>query len=412
MANRSRLRLLTAVLAVAAVVVAVLLLRSRPTAGPVAQKPTEDYQPGAPGALPPLFSPTGEAIAKPMDANADVLKKSLADYKAVTVYPPWSRPLDEQTRPKLTWNQPVIDDLPMNSDPGKETTFHFGADRYQVPYGEALTSWIEVVRKSDGKRVPFTTTDGYVYSVDQGQIAPVSYHDDGLDGDEVAGDLRFSNRMVPSSFAKLKSKAQQAFIKVIVAQDGASQPIMRDFQYAPRKAIELTGVARDDVVGGNLELAVGAKVTEKGLYTFEANLMSGDGSTPIVYAEFSKTLDSGAVTVPLTFFGRAFREKGLDGPYLVRDLRVFRRFVTEDEQNFYDVFGSTYATRAYRKDQFSNAEWDAPEKQETIGHFNDLISQAENGTTQPVPSSPPPTIQPTEEPQLPSNPAVKARPPR
>jgi hypothetical protein len=109
--------------------------------------------------------------------------------------------------------------------------------------------------------------------------------------------------------------------------------------------------------------------------------MSADGQTAISYSEVSATLERGHGRTDLRFFGRAFREKGLPGPYLVRDLRVFRRFVAGEEENFYTIHPATHTTRAYRLDELSGAEWDDAEKRETIANFERLIAEAASGTS-------------------------------
>src|SRR2546425_11564883 len=47
-----------------------------------------------------------------------VLQQSLADYLAVSAYPPWSHPHSEGTADKLKWNDPIADDLPWDDRPG------------------------------------------------------------------------------------------------------------------------------------------------------------------------------------------------------------------------------------------------------------------------------------------------------
>lgn len=316
--------------------------------------------------------------------TGEVLEKSLADYREVSVYPPWSRVHSEASKDKLVWNKPIVGDLPMDRRAGHEAIYHFGADKFNVPPGETLTSWIEVIKSGGDKaeRIPVEIKSAWLMTTSgphPGRAMQLDYHDDGLDGDEVAGDLRYTNRLVPSRVQALKGAAQHVMIQAWIDAGGAgARPIMRDFTYAPRQALTF-GAITDAGRDGNLVVTLGLDVQEAGLYTFEANVMGPDGTTAIAYAEQSYTLGTGPQSADLSFFGRAFREKRVDGPYLVRDIRCFRRFIAGEEENFYLVNPSTYVTRPYRYGGFSDAEWNSPEKQQTIANFQKLIDETNAG---------------------------------
>ena len=99
----------------------------------------------------------------------DRLRRNLDEYKKVSVYPPWSRPFDDGTKYLLAWNKPATSDLPMDDTPGKETTYHFDADRANVAYGQAITSWIEVWKNGDPqKKLPIDVEDAWV----MGDVGP------------------------------------------------------------------------------------------------------------------------------------------------------------------------------------------------------------------------------------------------
>ena len=374
--SSTRNKLAVAAFLLAAVVAIVLLLRGgddKPSAAPTAPR-AETYAP-KPTARPAV------AEDKPLNEGGTpsvaLLEKSLADYKAVSVYPHWSRPHSPETIEKLDWNRTVVSDLPMDDREGGKTIYHFGASRWSVPYGEAFVSWIEVLTGPDGRRLPATISEAQLFSIESGRIGALVYHDDGKDGDEVAGDHRYSNRLVPSQFPKLAAKAQQVHIEAIVEAGGITKPITRDFAYAPRKAAEILG-ATEQIKGGNLVVTLEVMIAEKGLYSFEANVMGADG-TPIVYGDKSYPLEPGKRTADIVMFGRAFREKAKDGPYIVQDIRGIRRFIETDEQNFSFVYARTLATRGYKATEFSDAEWDEPERRDTIANFERLIRETKDG---------------------------------
>ncbi|MCU0620045.1 MAG: hypothetical protein MUC69_00925, partial [Gemmatimonadales bacterium] len=86
----------------------------------------------------------------------------------------------------------------------------------------------------------------------------------------------------------------------------------------------------------------------------------------------------GPVTLVLTFFGKALREAGVDGPYSIR--AVHGTVKQTDEQGMQSIGWShpqPLTTRRYQASDFADAEWDAPEKQQKIGHYQALIQAAQ-----------------------------------
>lgn len=312
----------------------------------------------------------------------DRLRRNLDEYKKVAIYPPWSRPHSDGTKYLLAWNRPVASDLPMDDRPGKDTTYRFDADRAHVAYGEAITSWIEVWNKSDpSHKLPITVEDAWVMGdvgPKTGRLVKLSYHDDGQDGDEVAGDGRYSNRFVPSQLAQLKQASQVHLAAVVSCCDGVRRLFVREFTYAPRKVVEILGVS-DTIRNGSLDVMLDVNVLERGTYDFEANLMSGDGSVPIGYTQMNYTLAPGRQSVDLVFFGRMFSERGLDGPYLVRDIHGMLLMLDADEHNIPFQYDTPYVTRPWKRAELSPAEWDAPEKREKIATLHHLIDDTAAG---------------------------------
>ena len=314
--------------------------------------------------------------------SEDRLRRNLDEYKKVATYPPWSRPHTDGTKYLLAWNKPVTSDLPMDDRSGKETTYHFDADRAHVAYGDAITSWIEVWNKGDpSHKLPITVEDAWVMGdvgPQTGRLVKLSYHDDGQDGDEVAGDNRYTNRLVPSQVPQLKQGSQVHLAATVSCCDGVRRLFVREFTYAPRKVVDILGVS-DTVRGGSLAVTLDVNVLERGTYDFEANLMSGDGTVPIGYAQMNYTLAPGRQSVDLVFFGRMFAERGLDGPYLVRDVHGMLLVLDGSEHNIPFQYDAPYLTKAWKHGELSPAQWDAPEKQQKIAAMKQLIDDTAAG---------------------------------
>lgn len=358
-------------------------LRPRSTPSPVttAASTAEPHR-ALVGGSAPAAATTGAPKITMGGPTEERLKRNLEEYKKVAVYPPWSRPLTDGTKYLLSWNKPATLDLPMDETPGKETSYHFDADRAHVAYGEALTSWIEVWKNDNPqKRLPVTVEDAWVMATGgpkPGRVYKLSYHDDGLDGDEVAGDGRYTNRFVPSQVPALKQALQVQLSAVVSCCDGVRRVFVREFTYAPRKVVEVRGVS-DAIRNGSLAVTLDVDVAEAGVYDFEANLLSGDGATPIGYSQINRRLGAGRQTVDLVFFGRMFAELGVDGPYQVRDIRGLLLSLDGGEHNIPFVYPTPYMTKPWRHGEFSPAEWDDDEKRQRIASMQQVIDDTSAG---------------------------------
>jgi hypothetical protein len=113
--TRSKLGLVAALLLV--VIIAIWKWPRSHAAREAAPQPQAATREAYAPAAPPAVDDDRPAPAAP---GLEALERSLADYKAVSVYPPWSRPLSEETADKLHWNRTVVSDLPMDDRPGKD----------------------------------------------------------------------------------------------------------------------------------------------------------------------------------------------------------------------------------------------------------------------------------------------------
>jgi hypothetical protein len=341
----------------------------------------------------PSKSPRGaveHAQSSPLVPSFEVerLRARLADYKRDAIYPPWSRMHTNGSEYLIHWNRPFIPELPLNDAPegsAEQTIVRFGSDKAHVPAGEALTAWVEVVTGGEaGRRVPAQIDDGAIYVRKADGVyrtLDVKFRDDGREGDEVAGDFRYTARIVPSAEKALGGKSYGAHIEARVTSSGASRPYRREFTYAPRKTVEVLA-ARERIVDGSLEVTFDVQVHEAGSYTFFANVYSASGDTAIAYAERGQTLSAGKSTATLVFFGRAIRDSQIAGPYVVKDVRGMKRNDSSegsDEANLWFTWDSELRTRPYPKDALSDREWDDAEKRQSIANFERLIDEVQSG---------------------------------
>lgn len=352
----------------------------------------------APSAVPTVTADPAVAVAPvpaaPVGSGIDLLTMSkltsvarleqvLADYKADAVYPPWSRPHDEGTKYKLDWNKPSVSDLPFSDKPDRPSSYRFASDKAHVVWGDSLTSWIEAWEGDDDtKRIPLKITNAFVMAVGgpkAGRLVPLEYKDDGVNGDAKAGDLRYSCRLTPSEHPAL-NLSYQVQLNAVIEQGDARRLIVREFTYAPRPIVNVTGIS-DAIKDGNLVVQLAVDVLEKGVHTFEANILSGDGKTPVGWLKETRPLEAGKHVVELRFFGKLFHDKQVDGPYLIKDVRGFLRFLDPGAQEtpIWWKWDQTHLTKPYKPVDLSPKEWDDPEKTEVIDRMNKLIADTKAG---------------------------------
>jgi hypothetical protein len=374
---------LAPVLLVLALIAAWLLWpAAKPAPAPVAEAPLVPMERQPEPARPRRDVPadTAKLLANLGAPTVEKIQRAIDHFKEMNVYPPWSRAHDLGSKYLVDWQKPAASELPMDESPNAETMYTFDADRAHVMHGEAITSWIEVWRVNDkSRRVPITVHAAYVNATSgpsTAHLLPLSYHDDGLDGDQVAGDLRYTNRFVPSAQGVLKS-AQQVHLLADVESGGQRRQMMREFTYAPRKVLEVLNVT-ETIKDGSLAVTLQVNVIEKGIYTLLANLMAPDG-TPIAWAEKSSPLEPGHRAVELTFFGRAIVEKALNGPYQIRDVRGYLNFFNGEEMPVWFHEPRAFPTRPYLAKNFSGAEWDGPEKREQLHTLEDTLKKTQSG---------------------------------
>jgi hypothetical protein len=349
----------------------------------------------------PLFSdenpaPSSEAASPPAstfsgskEAERDVfqgalepdrarLERILEDFKQHAKYPPTSRPLDERTRYKLTWNEPLVDDLPLEN-PGEhtgDTYYRLTTNVVHVTPGQPLESSLEVWRGTPQQRLPVILEGAWVEALEEGQFRR-----------RVALDYvarpgpQYVNRFIPSEAPALQS-LREVRLAVAFSSGGKRALATRAFTYAPKELLRWMS-ARDGVVDGSLRVELELEAETAGLYRFEANLVSGDGSRPLAYCHENHRLLRGRNLVPLTFFGKILHDAKVDGPYRVQDIRAALR---SHEPPWWWIATTVHRTQPYRSQVFSDREWDAPEKQQRIDLLERTLEESESQLDPPPPT--------------------------
>jgi len=169
--------------------------------------------------------------------------------------------------------------------------------------------------------------------------------------------------------AQLALARQSAITMSVEFDDGiARQRAQLDFQYTPTGGIpaRFTGAFRDTIEDGSLVIHAGVEVARAGHYVIDANLFNADDK-PVAWSRFKGDLAAGTQGAPLVFFGKVLRDVDAHGPFHLGQLRG-ARFVPDLDPDLEQMpaFAGSFATRPYANDDFSDAEYDSPDKQRMI----------------------------------------------
>jgi hypothetical protein len=206
---------------------------------------------------------------------------------------------------------------------------------------------------------PSTLHTGFAFSATvqaPGSDLPLTFHDDGVQGDKLAGDNLYAAQFTaPAANADLEIVVQAAKNN-IVRFESLLIPVVA-------QTATLLGVGNERAVDTNgngffdaVLVDVVIDVLEAGDYDVVGDLYTGSGEKA-ADGVFTTLADgtpfvTGVQTVTLTFDGKTLREAGSDGPYVLDHLEVDHHAAEFDFPMTVDAARTVYTTTAYTADQF------------------------------------------------------------
>jgi hypothetical protein len=329
-------------------------------------------------------SASAEPPAPPMtpeEARARAIehaKRSLDIYKETMVFPLWSRPFDGSTRHLAEWNKPFPEGQPFAADKDRnEIRVDVVLDKLFAAPGEAITATVTVAYDVSGVPVEADTTAGHIVVYDESSQAfqPIP-----------SGDVSFNEgpsgtytaSFTPSTFQALRDKQVEARFVTHVALGEFFKDVTEPFQYASEDVFTVRDIAVDRMTNdGSLEVMFDVNVSYTAPTLVEAVLYDATGSKGIVtYDDYITPTQTGGTKMSITFFGKAIRDSGINGPYSVRALHGHVKVPTADPP---EVFWSRPATpvlmtHSYLASMFSDAPYSSPEKTAKIQLYQQTIS--------------------------------------
>jgi hypothetical protein len=169
----------------------------------------------------------------------------------------------------------------------------------------------------NGEKVDAREIRGEVRSQDGTTLANLAFSEDGRAGDAVANDFLYTAVLTPTGDDGIALLKGAQLVEARARTRGDEERVATTgFLYSVPKA-HLTGRFRDAMSDGNLAVEAELVVAEAGRFHLEATLASANG-TPIAWAQQAMELGPGTAWMTLTYWGLVLRERGVDGPYVVR----------------------------------------------------------------------------------------------
>ena len=230
-----------------------------------------------------------------------------------------------------------------------------------------------------------------LFRKDYPSLPPVSFGDRGTDGDEKAGDHEWTFIVRPT-----QQDWGDMFLEVDFEVAGFKHNQRTSWFSTPHTVAEFRDGIQDSVRNGHLIVSVPVVITKKGYYSFDANLQGTTGdkafaATSSVEGDF----EAGARTIDFQFWGKVIRDSGVDGPYVVREIRgrrnnspvtpsMVRKALAENREISgnhteplweYMNMAPNYTTKSYSADDFSKEEWNSEEKNQRIEFLKKQVEQ-------------------------------------
>lgn len=224
-----------------------------------------------------------------------------------------------------------------------------------------------------------------------GTLPPVAFGDNGENGDEKAGDGIYTFVVRPT-----KTDWGHMFLEADMQINGRKHNQRAGWYSTPHIVAEFENGIQDNMQDGHLVISVPVQIRKAGYYQVDANLQEKqDPSRFIATAMWEGRLPQGRNVIQLQFFGKIINDSGINGPYIVRELRMRRNNlpVTPDmvkeslannteisgehtEPNWeYSGLGPRYETQPYQSQNFSADVYNSEEKERRIRQLEQRVEE-------------------------------------
>jgi len=358
--------------------------------------------------------------------NDTSLAGALARYREYTKYPPESRPLHASNWDLLhPWTVDTAT-LPLTPDSWKaqlETMMKSGVPRTEIAQRIGTAAAFPTYNFAVNKLILAGTRDELIarltVSPAPGTADLHSFH---IVKAELIGDMNFGSPNLGSvpyscdpgatpqcTFTWKAPDAEKQYwgalqLKVTVALQGQGNDYVAllHFYSSPMVPGRFTGSFQERLENGSLMIDAGVKVQKRMACFVSANLFSADKEIPTHHAERRMIVDPSMSVITFTFFGKIFRDNGYEGTFRIQDLKAqcenlpyppewfmdssahladLEQFQNQPSPGpepgsiYFEYNNFTFTTRGHPISDFSDAEWQAPERTQKLDLLNKAAQQ-------------------------------------
>jgi hypothetical protein len=327
-------------------------------ARPLAPKPAPAASTSAPAQASPPRTPANIVVPyvapPPVKATAAVGAQAAADYRRRARFPRSAQPLMPEDEDPIVRDRQVSP-VESRGRNGEEPTLRVFPAAMGFESPEPAIVYAELTTRD--RPVTATTIRATLTTEDLAPLAQVEFHDDGLDGDAAAGDGRYTVRFPGATLGGALSRSYLVQVEAKLGGDDVRNAAT-SFLYASPHA-QLTGNYRDAVTDGSLVVGVEIDVSQAGRFHVEATLYGSDGLVKIAWAQAAQWLDPGTHWLDLSYYGLILRERGIDGPYVLRYVALSTASEMPNAKN--RVVENAYTTGSYQSAAFSDRPFNDPQ---------------------------------------------------
>jgi hypothetical protein len=340
------------------VLAALLLVRRGASDGEPAEEGAPPRPADAVASAPPVPADTvalglTPAVTRPRPSlpAGGLAATAAEDYRRRARYPRWSYPLatvedDPIVRDRVV--NPVRSRGPRGEEPS--LTVYPALVGFESPDPAVVHAYLS----SGDEKVEARSIRATIVTDRVEPVGELEYRDDGTGGDAEAGDRVYTAVFVPGPEASGRP-ATSYMVRVVAMSLGDEQRIaVTSFLYSFPDA-RLTGAYRDAVVDGSLQVQAEVLVTAAGRFHLEAALYDAAGTQALAWAQTAQDLPEGRHWMTLPYYGLILRERGVDGPYLVRNVALSTASTMPNAKN--RLADRVHVTGAYAANRFTDASY-------------------------------------------------------
>lgn len=292
------------------------------------------------------------------------------DYAQQARYPDWSQALEVgAVDPLLDARLPTRQSRLGPNGAGPRLTVW--ASTISALPGDTVTLYASLANTSSAARgllegmpaassaVTGAAVSGTLVAQQLGPLATVSYRDDGVAPDALAGDGIYTSRY---SLPTAKTPALGSADSVMVTVDAilANDELRRaagGFQFS-NPAARLTGRYTDAIKNGNLVIAAEVEVLAPGRVHLSGTLADALNQ-PFATAQAARVLTPGKQWLELSFYGLAFHDRQISGAVKLASVALSSTGGMPNALG--PVIADAHVTKAYALPQFTSASFNHPD---------------------------------------------------